>query len=111
MRQSRIPARWMIVAAALCLAAACGRGKEEKVVILDPSRQYRTIVPIYMEAGGLGGQSAEVYMGEFARVLERRTVGPEVSGAKPGEWIKIRTVLKAREGWIGAEYTRPAPAK
>jgi len=100
MRQSRLPARWLIVVAALCLAAACGRGKEEKVIIMGPSGQFDSIIPVYSEAGGVGGRSAQVSGGEFATVLERRTVGSDPPGARPGEWLKIRTVINPREGWI-----------
>ena len=110
MRQSRLPARWLIVVAALCLAAACGRGKEEKVIIMGPSGQFDSIIPVYSEAGGVGGRSAQVSGGEFATVLERRTVGSDPPGARPGEWLKIRTVINPREGWISADFTRPAPA-
>lgn len=105
MRQSRLLARSMILVAALCLAAACGRGKEEKVIITGQSG-----VTVYSEAGGVGGQNAQVSSGEFATVLERRTVGTDPPGATPGEWLKIRTVFKPREGWISADFTRPAPA-
>ena len=110
MRQSRLPARWLIVVAALCLAAACGRGKEEKVILLGPSGPFDSVVPVYSEAGGVGGQSGQMSAGDFATVLERKTIGPNPSGARPGEWLKIRTVIKPREGWISADLTRPAPA-
>jgi hypothetical protein len=105
MRQNRLLARWMILVASLCLAAACGRGKEEKVIIMGPSD-----VTLYSEAGGVGMQNAQVSSGEFAAVLERRMVGTDPPDARPGEWLKIRTVFKPREGWISAEFTRPAPA-
>jgi hypothetical protein len=98
----------MFFAVALGLVTACG-GQEEKVVLLDPTEQRAGRFPIYVDAGGLGGTSAEVNAGEFARILERRTVGADVRGAKPGEWLKIRTIIQPREGWIEPLYTRPAP--
>jgi len=110
MRESLLLARWMILAASVCLAAACGRGKEEKVIITDPSGQYNSIIPVYSAAGGVGERSAQVSGGEFATVLERRTVGSDPPGARPGEWLKIRTMIQPREGWISADFTRPAPA-
>ena len=110
MRENLLLARWMILAASVCLAAACGRGKEEKVIILGPSGPFDSIVPVYSEAGGVGGQNAQVSAGDFATVLERKTIGPNPSGARPGEWLKIRTVIQPREGWISADFTRPAPA-
>ena len=107
MRSSVI--RWMVVTAALGLAAACGGQKEEKVVIVHPTGAMVSHFPIYSEAGGLGGTSAEVDVGEFARIIERQTVGAGIRGASPGEWVKIRTVFNPREGWIKPEQTRPAP--
>jgi hypothetical protein len=101
--------RWMVLIAALGFAAACGGEKGEKVVIMDPSNQLRNQIAIYAEAGGLGGTSAEVNAGEFARILERKTVGADVRGANPGEWVRIRTIIQPREGWITPDHTRPVP--
>ena len=50
-----------------------------------------------------------VYAGEFARILERKTVGADVRGANPGEWVRIRTIIQPREGWITPDHTRPVP--
>jgi len=99
----------MVVTAALGLVAACGGQKEEKVVIVQPNGGMVSHFRIYSEAGGLGGTTAEVAAGEFARILERQTVGAELRGASPGEWVKIRTIFNPREGWIKPEQTRPAP--
>jgi hypothetical protein len=103
--------RWMAFAAALGFAAACGGQKAQKVVIVEPAEKPVSSLPIYMEAGALGGTSAEVNIGEFARILEQRTVGAEVQGATPGEWVRIRTIFQPREGWLQPQYTRPAPEK
>jgi hypothetical protein len=98
----------MILAAALGLAAACGAQEGEKVVIVEPTGLMVSYLPIYAEPGALGGTNGEVNMGEFARILERRTVGVDVQGAKPGEWVRIRTIIQPREGWIEPKFTRPA---
>ena len=101
--------RWMIFAVALGFAATCGGQKGEKVIILDLTDKRVSAYPIYEEAGGLGGTSAEVNVGEYARILEHRTVGAGIRGARPGEWVRIRTIIQPREGWIQPEFTRPAP--
>jgi len=100
---------WVVLAAALGLVAACGGQKAEKIVFVDPTDQEMSHFPIYADAGALGGTNGDVNAGEFARILERRTVGAEVRGASPGEWVRIRTVIQPREGWIELSYTRPAP--
>jgi len=99
--------RWMVFAAVLGFAA-CGGEKGGKVVIIEPSGLV-SYLPIYSEAGGQGGTSAEVNVGELALILERKTVGAESRGARPGEWVRIRTIIQPREGWIEPLYTRPAP--
>ena len=101
--------RWMIVAAALGFVFACGGQKEEKVVVVSPTGDLTSHYPIYAEAGGLGGTNADVNTGEFAFIVERRTVSPDIRGATPGEWVRIRTVFNPREGWISPDKTRPAP--
>ncbi len=100
--------RWMVVAAVLGFAA-CGGEKGEKVVLIDASEALAPTIPIYAEAGAQGGTTGTVNVGEFARILERRTVGAEIRGASPGEWVRIRTIIQPREGWIQPEFTRPAP--
>ena len=100
---------WMVFAAVLGVTAACGGQKGEKVVIMNPTGEMVYYLPIYAEPGALGGANAEVNFGEFARILERRTVGADVLGAKPGEWVRIRTIIQPREGWIEPQFTRPAP--
>jgi hypothetical protein len=106
MRKSVV--RWMLFAAAMGFAA-CGGEKSEKVVIIRPSAALVSHVAIYAEAGALGGTTGQVNIGEFALILERKTVGAEIRGAQPGEWVRIRTIIQPREGWIEPQYTRPAP--
>ena len=103
--------RWMAFAAALGFAGACGGQKAQKVVIVEPTGMPMSHLQLYVEAGALGGTSAEVNIGEFARILEQRTVGTEIRGATPGEWVRIRTIIQPREGWLQPQYTRPAPEK
>jgi hypothetical protein len=104
----------LLLGASLILAAGCGSGaKEQRVIIIDPhsGTVAQTVSHfLYGEAGGLGGAVGRVDVGEYAKVLERRTVSPKVVGAIPGDWMKIRTLYEPREGWISTDMSRPAPS-
>jgi hypothetical protein len=103
----------LLLGASLILAAACGREKEgERVIISEAGLQsagptYTHI--LYGGAGGTGGTVGHVNAGEYAIIIERRKLGPEVAGVVPGHWVKIRTLFEPREGWVLSDYTRPAP--
>ena len=115
MRNQRFAPSWglLLLGASLILALGCGGdAKGERVIIVDPARGtmlQTTHHVLYGEAGGLGGAVGQVNIGEYAKVLERRRVGPEVAGAIAGDWLKIRTLYEPREGWLSSEKTRPAP--
>ncbi len=117
MRHKGFAPSWglLILGAFLILATGCGGdAKRERVIIVDPATGtlYETSFHVlYAEAGGLGGTVANVNIGEYAKVLERRRVGPEVAGAVAGDWMKIRTLFEPREGWLTSEKTRPAPSR
>jgi hypothetical protein len=91
------------------ILSACGKpGVGEKIIIDDPTRQLQSI-PLYGLPGELGGNKARVNVGEFAIILERKQVKPGTPNATPGDWIKIRTIIQPREGWMLFDNTRPAP--
>lgn len=96
---------------ALGVAAACGGPKKpQQVIIEDPTRtKYQQ--DLYAEAGGLGGTTDTVNVGEIAEVLDEQRVGTDQSDAIPGVWVKVRTLYQPREGWIQQENIRPAPEK
>lgn len=94
----------------LLLSGGCGKEQENRRIIIMNTTSDRPRLTLYMEAGGLGGMAAKVNVGEYATVLERVDVGPEVLGAIPGSWVRLRTVYDPREGWFEETNTRPAPA-
>src|SRR5262245_21467661 len=84
---------------ACLLAAGCRRSEgHDRVIVINPAGGMDTTLSMYVKAGALGGTSAEVSYGEFATLLERSKVGPDVPGATPGEWVRIRTIIQPREG-------------
>lgn len=97
-----------VLVSSLGLLAACGDGgKSQQVIIDDPSRtKYGH--NLYAEAGGLGGTTDWVNVGEYAEVLEERQVSGDVEGAIPGIWVKVRTLYDPRQGWIEKDNIRPA---
>ena len=96
--------------AVLLLAGGCGKEQENRRIVIMDNTAQRTRLTLYMEAGGLGGMSAEVNVGEYATVLEQIDVGPEVVGAIAGSWVRLNTLYDPREGWLEETNTRPAPA-
>jgi hypothetical protein len=110
MREIRFRVPLLLVLIACLWVAGCRRAESvEKVVIVNPMGGVEQRIQIYVQAGGLGGTNGEVTFGEFANVLERTQVGPGIRNARPGEWVRIRTIIQPREGWIPADNIRPAP--
>jgi hypothetical protein len=97
------------LAALSLILSACGkRGVGEKIIVDDPTRQLQSI-PLYGLPGEPGRTSGRVNVGEFATILDRKQVMPGTPNATVGDWVKIRTIIQPREGWIPFGYTRPAP--
>jgi len=96
---------------ALGYLAACGQGEKSNQVIIDDPSRTKFGHDLYAEAGGLGGTTKRVNVGEYAELLEERQVGGDVPGAIPGIWVKVRTLYNPRQGWIEKDNVRPAPAK
>ena len=107
---SRKLASILLVAVSFALVlAACGRDEiGEKVIIIGPRHGSESLA-LYAQPGGLGETNATVNLGEFARILDRKEVGADVLNATRGEWVKIRTIIQPREGWLRLDNTRPAP--
>jgi hypothetical protein len=112
MIHSQLGKRFLVLAllCALGAAAACGGAKKPQQVIIDDPTRTKYGHNLYSEAGGLGGTTDWVNVGEYAEVLDERRVGPDVAGAIPGDWVKVRTLYKPREGWIEQLNVRPAPS-
>jgi hypothetical protein len=101
----------VLIAVLPVVVAGCGKTEESEsaeVIIHAPDPMIEDL-PIYAQPGGLGGAVGWVNVGARAVILDRREVGPDVTGAIPGAWVKIRTVLEPHEGWILLKNTRSAP--
>jgi hypothetical protein len=107
---SRKLASIVLVAVSFSLIlAACERKEAGEKIIIEGPRHGSESLPLYAQPGGLGETNATVNLGEFARILDRKEVGADVLGATPEEWVKIRTIIQPREGWLRLDNTRPAP--
>ncbi len=95
----------------LAFFGACGKAEKGTRIIIDDPTRSTSGHNLYSEAGGLGGTTAWVNVGEFAELLDERKMGVDSAGAVPGVWVKVRTFYNPREGWIQEEHIRPAASR